>query len=131
MPAADLYETIDQHGDLDKFQKMLKRANLEDNLEKKPWTVFAPNDRAVDKANDNPLKAALLALDENGVTKYHLSDIAAWSSAELSVFGSEPGRGPRPSPPPPSPATLFSPRNPVKMKAGNLVSDTAWTRKNI
>ena len=86
MPAADLYETIDQHGDLDKFQKMLKRANLEDNLEKKPWTVFAPNDRAVDKANDNPLKAALLALDENGVTKYHLSDIAAWSSAELSVF---------------------------------------------
>ena len=85
-PAADLYETIDQHGDLDKFQKMLKRANLEDNLEKKPWTVFAPNDRAVDKANDNPLKAALLALDENGVTKYHLSDVAAWSSADLSKF---------------------------------------------
>ena len=28
----------------------------------------------------------MLALDENGVTKYHLSDIAAWSSAELSVF---------------------------------------------
>ena len=46
LPAKDLYETIDEHGDLDKFQKMLKRANLEDNLEKKPWTVFAPNDRA-------------------------------------------------------------------------------------
>ena len=85
LPAKDLYETIDEHGDLDKFQKMLKRANLEDNLEKKPWTVFAPNDRAVDKANDNPLKAALLALDENGVTKYHLSDVAAWSSADLAA----------------------------------------------
>ena len=74
LPAKDLYETIDEHGDLDKFQKMLKRANLEDNLEKKPWTVFAPNDRAVDKANDNPLKAALLALD-----------VAAWSSADLAA----------------------------------------------
>ena len=32
------------------------------------------------------MKAALLALDENGVTKYHLSDVAAWSSADLSKF---------------------------------------------
>ena len=28
----------------------------------------------------------MLALDENGVTKYHLSDVAAWSSADLSNF---------------------------------------------